>query len=182
MKIWAISSDIDIHCLSIQKEPITHYIRQIKQLETCYCARFLISCAICRISVGSGLNRMCTQIRLRALLRKYLTINNNATMNRPNHPSTSNTKALHSQKFIIGELYLFHPKIKHCPAHDSLWGIFNSIDSGKINLESYSLDLQNFSKWHYLPSKYKYSRRATRAELRDYMYNLGQIENKDNHK
>ena len=68
MKIWAICSDIDVHCLSIQKEPIIHNIRQIKQLEACYCARFLISCAICRISVGSGLNRMCTRIRLRALL------------------------------------------------------------------------------------------------------------------
>lgn len=44
-----------------------HNIRQIKQLETCYNARLLISCAICRISVGSGLNQMCTRIRLRAL-------------------------------------------------------------------------------------------------------------------
>lgn len=97
-------------------------------------------------------------------------------MNRPYHSSTYTPEALRSQKFIIGELYLFHPEKKHCPAHDSLWGIYNSIDSGKINLESSSLDLRNFSKWHSLPSKYKYSRRATRTELRDYMYNLGHVD------
>lgn len=97
-------------------------------------------------------------------------------MIRPNRTSTRTPKALYTKKFIIGELYLFHPKMKHCPAHESLWGIYNSIADGKIALESYSLDLEHFAKWCCLPTKYKYSRRATRAELRDYMYNLGQTE------
>ncbi len=78
-----------------------------------------------------------------------------------------------SKNFVIGDLYLFHPMKKHCPSRSSLWGIYDKTEDGIIYLESSSLDLQCFSIWHRLPDGYRYSRRATRRELRDYMYNLG---------
>lgn len=80
---------------------------------------------------------------------------------------------LHSTKFLIGELYLFHPTKKYCPSRSSLWGIYYKTEEGIIYLESYTLDLVHFKIWHRLPNGYRYSRRATRRELSDYMYNLG---------
>lgn len=111
-------------------------------------------------------------------------------MQKPNHKSSSRRESrcdseiiskhnirhhqnLHSTKFIIGELYLFHPMKKYCPSRSSLWGIYDKIEDGIIYLESSTLDLRHFSIWHRLPKGYRYSRRATRRELRDYMYNLG---------
>lgn len=75
--------------------------------------------------------------------------------------------------FIIGELYLFHSTKKHCPSRSSLWGVYDKTDDGVIYLESSTLDLIHFKIWHRLPDGYRYWRRATRGELRDYMYNLG---------
>lgn len=80
---------------------------------------------------------------------------------------------LHSIKFLIGELYLFHPTKKYCPSQSSLWGIYDKTEDGIIYLESSTLDFHHFSIWHRLPNGYRYSRRATRRELSDYMYNLG---------
>ena len=80
---------------------------------------------------------------------------------------------LHATHFIIGDLYLFHPTKKYCPSPNSLWGIYDRTEDGIIYLESSTLDLRHFSIWHRLPEEYRYSRRATRRELSDYMYNLG---------
>lgn len=81
--------------------------------------------------------------------------------------------SLQFKRFIIGDLYLFHPTKKYCPSRSSLWGIYDKMEDGIIYLESSTLDFRHFSIWHRLPEGYRYSRRATRRELRDYMYNLG---------
>lgn len=102
-------------------------------------------------------------------------------MQRPNHSNSSNkrlnyqssNRKLHKSTFAIGELYLFHPMKKYCPARSSLWGIYDKTEDGIIYLESSTLDLIHFRIWHRLPDEYRYARRATRQELRDYMYNLG---------
>lgn len=78
-----------------------------------------------------------------------------------------------SKNFVIGELYLFHPTKKHCPSRSSLWGIYDKTEDGVIYLESCTLDLVHFKIWYRLPDGYRYWRRTTRSELRDYMYNLG---------
>ena len=78
-----------------------------------------------------------------------------------------------SKNFVIGDLYLFHPTKKYCPSRSSLWGIYDKMEDGIIYLESSSFDLIHFKLWHRLPAGYRYLRRATRRELRDYMYNLG---------
>ena len=99
-------------------------------------------------------------------------------MKKPNHsnkrfcPQSSNQE-LCEFTFVIGELYLFHPTKKYCPSHSSMWGIYDRTEDGIIYLESSTLDLRHFSIWHRLPKEYRYSRRATRRELRDYMYNMG---------
>lgn len=80
---------------------------------------------------------------------------------------------LHKSPFVIGDLYLFHPTKKYCPAKSSLWGIYDKREDGIIYLESSTLDLIHFKLWHRLPKEYRYARRATRRELRDYMYNIG---------
>ena len=80
--------------------------------------------------------------------------------------------------FVVGDLYLFHKTDKQCSSSNSLWGIYSSIEDGIIYLESSTLNLRTFRLWHRLPNKYRYSRRATRNELRDYMYNMGRFESK----
>lgn len=94
-------------------------------------------------------------------------------MKRPNPKTKLHTRKSHRQAFVIGDLYLFHPTKKYCPSRSSLWGIYDKTEDGIIYLESSTLDLQHFSIWQSLPPKYRYSRRATRRELRDYMYNMG---------
>ena len=99
-------------------------------------------------------------------------------MKKPNHSNKrfcqqSSNQELCEFTFVIGDLYLFHPTKKYCPSRSSLWGIYDKTECGIIYLESSTLDLRHFSIWHRLPEKYRYSRRATRRELRDYMYNLG---------
>lgn len=95
--------------------------------------------------------------------------------------SRSNNQELHNSRFIIGELYLFHPTKKYCPAKSSLWGIYDKREDGIIYLESSSFDLVHFKLWHRLPEVYRYSRRATRRELSDYMYNLGHRDSRIQH-
>ncbi len=119
-------------------------------------------------------------------------------MKRPSHKSSSRRESrydseiisehkihhhqsLHSRNFIIGELYLFHPTKKYCPSKRSLWGIYDKTEEGIIYLESSSFDLIHFKLWHRLPNEYRYSRRATRRELRDYMYNLGHRDSQIRH-
>ena len=97
----------------------------------------------------------------------YLTCTTKAS----NQPSSN--QALHKSTFIIGDLYLFHTMKKYCPSRSSLWGIYDKTEDGIVYLESSTLDLVHFKIWHHLPDGYRYWRRATRSELRDYMYNLG---------
>ena len=73
----------------------------------------------------------------------------------------------------FGELYLFHPSNLHCPAEDSLWGLYDKTEDGVIYLEHCTLDLRNFRLMYKLPIHYEFCRLATRDELRDYMYSLG---------
>lgn len=99
-------------------------------------------------------------------------------MQKPNSKSLSritrfHNRELHKFPFVIGELYLFHTTKKYCPSRSSLWGIYDKTEDGVIYLENSSFDLIHFKLWHRLPYGYHYSRRATRQELRDYMYNLG---------
>lgn len=76
-----------------------------------------------------------------------------------------------------GELYLFHSKNPLCPASSSLWGIFDKYESGRIYLESSSLNQRSFRIRHPLPPRYRYCRLSSRSELRDYIWNLSYFEN-----
>lgn len=78
--------------------------------------------------------------------------------------------------FIQGELYLYHRSDRRCPSESSLWGVFDRIADDSIQLETYSRDLSEFHFWHRLPSVYRYARRATRTELRDYTAGLAYYE------
>lgn len=75
-------------------------------------------------------------------------------------------------RFTTGELYLFHPCQAACPPEGSLWGIFDRRSGASILLETSSADLKSFARWHPLLAHYRFCRLATRAELRDYTYNL----------
>lgn len=54
-----------------------------------------------------------------------------------------------------------------------LWGVYDRTDSGRIYLEHMACDLTRIGHWLPLPSKYRYARRASRDELRDFFYLLG---------
>lgn len=81
------------------------------------------------------------------------------------------------QAFISGDLYLFHPTDRSCPATGSLLGIFDKIADGILYLESSSCDFIHFRLWHRPPDDYCCCRRASRRELRDYIFNLACYEN-----
>ncbi len=74
--------------------------------------------------------------------------------------------------FRSGELYLFHRSDRMCSSVGTLFGIVDRTHVGVVYLESSSEDMCRFRLWHRLPGSYRYFRRATRAELRDYMFNL----------
>lgn len=76
----------------------------------------------------------------------------------------------------VGELYLFHPSDAACPPDGSLWGLVDRSEDGTVLLESSSLDLCSFRLHHPLPHDYRHHRAATRAELRDYIWNLAWAE------
>lgn len=69
--------------------------------------------------------------------------------------------------------YLFQTNNPCCPAETSLWGFHNKTSKGIIYLEHSTDNLRCFRLWHRLPKHYRCYRLATRDELRDYMYNLG---------
>lgn len=79
---------------------------------------------------------------------------------------------IEEQRLIPGELYLFHRTDRSCPADSSLFGVFDREDAEAIYLESSSSDFSHFQMWHQLPEDYRYSRLASRSELRDYIFNL----------
>lgn len=92
--------------------------------------------------------------------------------------STSSTSPqFFVSRFIEGEIYLFNRTDPTCPAEGSLWGVFDKRIEDTIYLESSSLNLQDFRKWHLLPIDYRFCRLATRSELRDYTANLSWFEN-----
>lgn len=76
------------------------------------------------------------------------------------------------QNLLSGTLYLFHVSDRSCPASSSLFGIIDKTSKGIIYLESSSRDLRRFRLWHRLPNYYRYHRRASCSELRDYIFNL----------
>lgn len=80
------------------------------------------------------------------------------------------------QNLLSGELYLFHSTNRPSPATGSLFGIIDKTSDGIIYLESSSRDLRRFGLWHRLPNHYRYYRRASRSELRDYLFNLAWYE------
>lgn len=80
------------------------------------------------------------------------------------------------QNLLTGELYLFHPTDRACPATGSLLGIFDKIADGTLYLESSSWDFIHFRFWHRLSDDYCCCRRASRRELRDYIFNLASCE------
>ncbi len=84
----------------------------------------------------------------------------------------SNTQDVIKMRFRVGDVYLFHRSDIHCPSTSSLWGQYDKQESGRVYLESSSRDLRTFRKWHALPWEYRYCRRASRSELRDYAFAL----------
>jgi len=77
---------------------------------------------------------------------------------------------------LSGTLYLFHRSNPSCPTADSLFGLIDKTNMGIIYLESSSSDLLRFRLWHRLPGHYRYHRRASRSEFRDYIFNLAYYE------
>ena len=65
------------------------------------------------------------------------------------------------RNLLSGELYLFHSTNRPSPATGSLFGIIDKTSDGIIYLEASSRD---------------YYRRASRSELRDYLFNLAWYE------
>ncbi|WP_418425848.1 hypothetical protein [Alistipes sp.] len=84
----------------------------------------------------------------------------------------SNTRLESEGQLRFRELYLFQRINYRCPAISSLWGIFNDYKEGRLFLESDSRDLWTFRHWHIVPEEYRYCRRASRHELRDYISGL----------
>ena len=80
--------------------------------------------------------------------------------------------SLSATRFEPGELYIFHTSNPQCPQNESLWGVFDKCDHGKIILESGSCNHRDFMLWSPLPDEYQFCRLATRSELRDYTYNI----------
>lgn len=74
--------------------------------------------------------------------------------------------------FRAGEVYLFHRSDSRCPGSSSLWGQYDKHYRGRLYLESSSHNLRTFRHWHILPEEYRYCRRASRHELRDYISGL----------
>lgn len=79
--------------------------------------------------------------------------------------------------FRAGEVYLFHRSDSRCPESSSLWGQYKHY-GGRFYLESSSGDLRRFVKWHILPPRYRYCRRASRSEFRDYLFALSWSESR----
>ncbi len=99
-------------------------------------------------------------------------------MKKPNRKPQDSIQELPNQTFVIKDLYLFHPTKQSRPSRNRLWGIFDKTEGDIIYLESSKLDLRHFTIWHSLPKEYCYWCRATRWELRDYMYNLGHCDSR----
>ena len=82
-------------------------------------------------------------------------------------------KKIHKVHFACGELYLFSDVLRMRDPESCLWGVYDRTDSGRIYLEHMACDLTHIGHWLPLPSEYRYARRASRDELRDFFYLLG---------
>lgn len=80
---------------------------------------------------------------------------------------------IHKVYFACGELYLFSDVPRMRDPESCLWGVYDRTDSGRIYLEHMACDLTPIGHWLPLPSEYRYARRASRDELRDFFYLLG---------
>ena len=87
-------------------------------------------------------------------------------------------KKFNQHPFVPGELYCFRSIKNHGPKAEVLWGLYDKTQGGTIRLESSTQDFYRFRTACPLPSRFALVRRATRCELRDYMYNLGCFEAK----
>lgn len=81
-------------------------------------------------------------------------------------------KPVSTCKLEAGEVYLFFRQGVPASMERVLWAMVDRRDGETLFLESSSPDLRHFQKWHRLSSSYRYCRRSTRAELRDYMVGL----------
>ncbi len=79
-------------------------------------------------------------------------------------------------RWEAGELYLFHPSDARCPAEESVWAFSVNTTESHFRCESMTFDLVQFLYWQQMPLSTLYYRKANRAELRDYIYNLAQSE------
>ena len=104
------------------------------------------------------------------------TTNSQQDQHRQRQSTKTKTTNIETLNFHIGDLYLFHPTNPHCPGVSSLWCIFDKRQNNRIYTESASRDLLTFRLWIALPTHYRYARRATRSELRDYIFNLSWFE------
>ena len=75
-----------------------------------------------------------------------------------------------AEKFVVGDVYLFHKTNPRCSAGSSLWGVFDRCKNGEVYLESCSTDNETFNTWCRLPDGYRYCRLSTRSELRRYIF------------
>lgn len=72
--------------------------------------------------------------------------------------------------FEMGEVYIFSKDNPECPADETaLWGKYSNHINGRIELETFSFDLREFTLWTMIPPGYKYYRLSTRRELQDYV-------------
>lgn len=82
-------------------------------------------------------------------------------------------KALEDFELQPGELYLFLVP----GSREPLLGVYgHETHRGGILLEAATFDQQRYATWYLLPPGYSLCRRATRAELRDFFYNLARYE------
>ena len=79
--------------------------------------------------------------------------------------------------FIEGDVYLFSRDDELCRTINCLWGEFSKIENGAIYLNNISTDCEIFIPGeHRLPDGYRFYRRSTRAELRDFSFNKSSYE------
>ena len=79
-------------------------------------------------------------------------------------------------ELIEDELYIFSRSNPPMPDGESLWGVFKQMRGSTVRLESCSSDLKEFRFWTDLPSEYRFCRRATAVEAREYGWGCCQFE------
>lgn len=80
--------------------------------------------------------------------------------------------------FNFGECYQFSQNIDIESDHSdypktSLYGIYDSLTLGFVTLEVATLDFIHYYNSYMVPQAYKYVQRMSRADIRDFAYNMG---------